>query len=105
MITITEIRRCQNVLAQTPIGEWAKTFVELRMNFYREYQHPFVFSTRFGADFFDELRKAFEHNHMDIVKLIEADYRFDPSNIPLCLPKERNVQRITDLVMDRYKEK
>jgi len=50
-------------LAQTPIGEWAKTFVELRMNFYREYQHPFVFSTRFGADFFDELRKAFERNH------------------------------------------
>lgn len=63
MRTITEIRRCQSVLAQTPIGEWAKTFVELRMNFYRNYQHPFIFSTRFGADFFDELQKAFEKNH------------------------------------------
>jgi hypothetical protein len=62
MITITEIRRCQSVLAQTPIGEWAKTFVELRMNFYRNYQHPFIFSTRFGADFFDELQKAFDYN-------------------------------------------
>lgn len=62
MRTITEIRRCQSVLAQTPIGEWAKTFVELRINFYRKYQHPLVFSTRFGANFFDELRNAVENN-------------------------------------------
>lgn len=63
MRTITEIRRCLNVLAQTPKEDWAKTFVELRMNFYRHYQHPFVFSTRFGADFFEELRRAVEYNY------------------------------------------
>lgn len=63
MRTIIEICRCQSVLAQTPIGEWAKTFVELRMNFYRNYQHPFVFSIRFGASFFDELRVAVECNY------------------------------------------
>jgi len=61
--TITEIRRCQKVLAQTPTGEWAKTFVELRINFYRNYQHPFVFSTRFGASFFDELQRAVDYNY------------------------------------------
>ena len=33
------------------------------MSFYRKHQHPFVFSTRFGADFFDELRKAVEYNY------------------------------------------
>lgn len=50
MRTLTEIRRCINVLAQTPKEDWAKTFVELRMNFYRNYQNPFVFSTRFGRN-------------------------------------------------------
>lgn len=62
MRTITEIRRCQQVLAQTSSGEWASTFVELRMDFYRKYQHPLVFSIRFGADFFDELQRAIEYN-------------------------------------------
>lgn len=62
MVTINEIRRCLNVLAQTSTKEWAKTFVELRIQFYRKHQHPFVFSTRFGADFFEELRKAILNN-------------------------------------------
>lgn len=63
MRTLSEIRRCIDVLAQSPKEDWAKTFVELRMNFYRHYQNPFVFSTRFGAEFFEELRRAVEYNY------------------------------------------
>lgn len=63
MRTLNEIKRCIDVLAQTPMGEWAKIFVELKMNFYRHYQHSFIFSTRFGADFFDELKSRILYNY------------------------------------------
>jgi len=62
MLTLSEIRRCIKVLSQTPTGEWAKTFVDLKMSFYRKYQHPYIFSTKFGADFFEELQEAVENN-------------------------------------------
>ena len=77
MRTLTEIRRCIDVLAQAPKEDWAKTFVELRMNFYRNYQNPFVFSTRFGAEFFEELRRAVEYNYFLIPNPGEVLSQYD----------------------------
>ena len=34
---------------------YGSTWVELRMNFARKFTIPYIFSTRFGANFFDEV--------------------------------------------------
>ena len=40
--------------------DFAAEFVRLRMEFFRTFQNGLVFSTRFGADFFDEIKVALE---------------------------------------------
>lgn len=46
---------CQEALqtlANVPSTRWAITFVKLKMEFTRRFSNGFIFSTRFGADFF-----------------------------------------------------
>lgn len=43
------------VLQKTPMGDWVRVFVELKMQFTRTYQGGLIFSTRFGAAFFEEI--------------------------------------------------
>lgn len=44
------------MLENTSIEKWAEVFVELKMEFCRKNQMGFIFSTRFGADFFIECK-------------------------------------------------
>lgn len=41
---------------------FAETFVKLKMDFFRSYQNGMIFSTRFGADFFQEVRRRIIEN-------------------------------------------
>lgn len=38
-------------------SRFAEDYVELKREFFIKYQTPFIFSTRFGAEFFAELHK------------------------------------------------
>jgi len=55
MNTLKFIRSAQTELLATPAKQWAETFVRLRMRFCREHSNGYIFSTRFGASFFDEV--------------------------------------------------
>jgi len=37
--------------------DFAATYVHRKMEFFRKFQTPFIFSTKFGAEFFDEVHK------------------------------------------------
>lgn len=41
-------------LNECPKDKWAELFVQLKLEFFRDYQLGCVFSTQFGADFFEE---------------------------------------------------
>ena len=43
---------------------WAKAFVEQRMNFHRQCSNGYVFSTRFGSDFFTEAKTYLLNNKL-----------------------------------------
>lgn len=62
MHPLTFIRRAQLMLLTTPAKQWAETFVLLRMRFYREHSNGYIFSTRFGASFFDEVEEFLSNN-------------------------------------------
>lgn len=53
---IKELDEIIQTLDQTPKNEWAAKYVELKMNFFRRYQNGLIFSTTFGADFFNSVR-------------------------------------------------
>lgn len=56
------VRRAQLMLLTTPAKQWAETFVSLRMRFCREHSNGYIFSTRFGASFFDEVADFLSSN-------------------------------------------
>lgn len=43
------------VLQKTPMDDWARVFVALKIEFAKDYQQGLIFSTRFGAAFFEEI--------------------------------------------------
>lgn len=57
MKTISALNECINILQNTPNTVWAERFVELKMKFFRSHQMGLIFSTQFGADFFDECKR------------------------------------------------
>jgi len=46
LVAMDELRDCKN---------FGETFVHLKMHFFRTYQSGVIFSTRFGAEFFNEV--------------------------------------------------
>jgi hypothetical protein len=53
-------------LAQTFLEDgkedFANLFVRFKLNFFKLYQNGFIFSTRFGADFFTEVARRVRNN-------------------------------------------
>lgn len=55
LTAFTPLEYCQQalkILSTTPLNQWAVTFVNLKMQFSRTFTQGYIFSTRFGADFF-----------------------------------------------------
>jgi hypothetical protein len=51
---MTPIEFCKNAVQVLQLSSnFGEDYVKLKMDFY-SYHHPYVFSTRFGAEFFDE---------------------------------------------------
>lgn len=50
------------LLAALPRDQWAEMFVTLRMAFSRCHSKGFIFSTRFGSDFFTEVHDRVTNN-------------------------------------------
>ena len=51
------IQQARIMLMLASRKQWSRTYVELRMKFAREYNLGYIFSTRFGAYFFDEVEQ------------------------------------------------
>jgi len=49
------VRTAKLMLAECEPSLWAGLWVKLRMNFARKYTGDYLFSTRFGIDFFQEI--------------------------------------------------
>lgn len=49
------IRTAKLMLAECESSLWASLWVDLRMNFARKYTNGYLFSTKFGIDFFQEV--------------------------------------------------
>jgi hypothetical protein len=62
MTPLTFVRRAKLMLLTAPAKQWAETFVYLRMRFCREHSNGYIFSTRFGAAFFDEVEEFLSNN-------------------------------------------
>ncbi len=62
MNPLTFVLRAQLMLETCRPEEWAKTFVYLRERFCREQSKGYIFSTRFGANFFDEVAELLTNN-------------------------------------------
>lgn len=55
MTPLQFIQRARLMLAVEHSKKWAETFVYLRIRFCREHSNGYIFSTRFGANFFEEV--------------------------------------------------
>ena len=49
------VRTVNSMLAECDSSLWAKRWVDFRMDFTRRYSNGYIFSTRFGIDFFQEI--------------------------------------------------
>jgi len=64
-------------------SNFAQTYVDLKQDFFNKFQAPYVFSTTFGAAFFEEIHFRLQHNkpltkeELGVKQLGEYDKNFN----------------------------